>query len=180
MKEKELETDEKIRVANLYSDLGLEYVKFERERKREIEIRAGVSLALIGVLITLILNLLDFSYWKNASNIIEVVGYLTITVLLCIPLITILKSLHYLLKVILTKGYNGVNIPAITDKILEESLLKTQRNIFKSHQDYIKQNRSLNQEKALDFNNGVRWLKYTLISLVIVFVVFSIIKSVLS
>lgn len=175
--QEEQEQDES-QVAEIYSRLGMEYVKFERERKREIEVRAGISIALIGVLLTLTLEMLSLSFWEKPESVAELVGFITITLLSNLPIVTILISLYFFFKVIITKEYVGVDLPAITDRELEKTIVITHRNIFKSHQDFIDKNRVINQKKAERFNIGIKWMKLTIVCVIITYFIKEILTNI--
>lgn len=82
----------------------------EANRKRDIETRAGVLIALLGALIGFYATALDFSFFKKAHSPIEMLCFSIITLLYIFPAIMQLIAFKHLINVLKTYEYQSLGL----------------------------------------------------------------------
>ncbi|RFM38024.1 hypothetical protein D0N38_15780 [Bacillus inaquosorum] len=82
----------------------------EANRKRDIETRAGVLIALLGALIGFYATALDFSFFKKAHSPIEMLCFSIIALLYIFPAIMQLIAFRHLINVLKTYEYQSLGL----------------------------------------------------------------------
>ncbi|MGG2072842.1 hypothetical protein AB1J28_05795 [Lysinibacillus irui] len=151
----------------------------EASRKRDIETRAGILIALSGALIGFYTTSLDFKILKNASTSLEYLGAVTLCIIYLLPTVTLLIALSNYLKILDAKSYNRVGLGGFNDEMGQKNSDEVSMRLTKVYSSVIKNNHEVNENKAKQFKKGITFMYISLISVIIVYILKQIISLIL-
>ncbi|CAH1201381.1 hypothetical protein PAECIP111893_01594 [Paenibacillus plantiphilus] len=145
--------------------------EYEVDRKKTLETRAGIFLAFIGVLFTLISRSIDTSMFSSFQGN-HFVLYATIYGLfLLIPILLLLVSLYCFVHVIITKKYTRLELKDFNDtraKLTEEE--SAVRNM-KAYVKVVSTNTEKNDTKTKYFNTGVLCTAVAAVLIILLYII---------
>ncbi|OCS88860.1 hypothetical protein [Caryophanon latum] len=163
----------------IYYDEAKAVYEYERERKKELETRAGIFIAIIGVLISIMITTLNYDLWLQGVSILEKTFLIILQVLNASPLIFVLLAFHKFILVLKTEQYFSIMPNKFKDTDLENPIEVSQQKLFKSYQALYERNYLVIEEKAKNFNKGVFWISFSVFYYLSTSILFNIIKEVL-
>ncbi|MED5224163.1 hypothetical protein [Bacillus safensis] len=156
----------------LLSTITREY-DAEANRKRDIETRAGVFLALLGALIGFYATALDFSFFKKANSPIEMLCFVIIAMLYIFPAIMQLIAFKHLINVLKTYQYESLGLGGFNPGNIEMSAKlrkdELQFLLSSSYHAVVEKNSIANDTKAKLFRNGTEKIYISIIGIVFVY-----------
>lgn len=169
--------EDELQNTQLMLDVAKNEYSSERERKRDLETRAGILIALVGVLIGIVLTTLDFSLVLKYKNIYAVIGMFLLWFFILIAIILLLISLFQFIKVLKVQQYGAIDLSFIDDQYRNEEALGFQFEIADSYKEIIIHNRALNEEKVIKYNWGINFFKYAMVIYLPLIIIVSIVKA---
>lgn len=148
-------------------------------KKRDIEARTGILIALLGAMVGFYATAVDFSIFKKASSSLEYFGAVLTTLIYIVPFITFILSMRNFIKVFQIKTYKAIGIEEIFSEDAEESKDETVLMLIEAYKSALISNEKADNEKAIQFKNGISFLYYFFIFLIIAFVLKQIISVIL-
>lgn len=165
------------------SDIILEMIQseynIEASRKRDIEARTGVLIALLGALIGFYATAIDFSIFKKANSPIEYFCFVIITLIYITPFVTFILSMKKFIEALQTKTYKRIGLPNSFDDFAEVPRDKLSIAIAESYKAVVIDNEKANDEKASQFNRGISLMYFSLIGIIVAFSVKQIIALII-
>ncbi|MEC1661060.1 hypothetical protein [Bacillus mojavensis] len=149
----------------------------EANRKRDIETRAGVLIALLGALIGFYATALDFSFFKKAHSPIEMLCFSIIALLYIFPAIMQLIAFRHLINVLKTYEYQSLGLGGFNE---EDGSLNTNAKLPKDELQYaladsyyniVKKNSNANDTKANLYKKGIEKIYISIIGIVLVYMI---------
>ncbi|WP_016938730.1 hypothetical protein [Bacillus siamensis] len=153
----------------------------EANRKRDIETRAGVLIALLGALIGFYATALDFSFFKKAHSPIEMLCFSIIALLYIFPAIMQLIAFKHLINVLKTFEYETIGLNGFSN---ENGSLQVNAKFPKDKLEYafvdsyyniVKLNSKANDTKANLYKKGIEKIFISIIGIVLVYMIKQII-----
>lgn len=154
----------------LLSTIQKEYDN-EASRKRDIETRTGILIALLGALIGFYTSTIDFSIVKKASSPIEYLCVVFIGMIYIFPLITFFLSMKELINVLKTKTYQRIGIGGINETMAKKCKEEVSVRLAKSYKAVVEDNGKSNEKKALQFQKGILLIYISLIGIIVAYIV---------
>ncbi|WMM35799.1 hypothetical protein [Bacillus sp. F56] len=156
-------------VETLLSTVTREY-DTEANRKRDIETRAGVLIALLGALIGFYTSALDFSFFKKANSSIEILCFVIVSVLYIFPAIMQLIAFKHLINVLKTYEYDTLGLGGFDkEHVAQKPKENLQFNLTKQYKKIIVVNRKANDTKVELFKKGIKEIYISIIGIVVVY-----------
>lgn len=158
----------------LLSTITREY-DAEANRKRDIETRAGVLIALLGALIGFYATALDFSFFKKAHSPIEMLCFAIIALLYIFPAIMQLIAFKHLINVLKTYEYQTLGIEGFSAEngLLNENAQRPkdelQYYLVDSYHGVVEKNSKANETKAKLYKKGIDKIYISIIGIVLVY-----------
>ncbi|NQD50091.1 hypothetical protein HP440_06240 [Bacillus altitudinis] len=156
----------------LLSTITREY-DAEANRKRDIETRAGVLIALLGALIGFYATALDFSFFKKANSPVEMLCFVIIALLFIFPAIMQLIAFKHLINVLKTYQYEALGIDGFNSENLENNAKRRkdelQFALTSTYHAVVKKNSIANDTKAKLFKKGTEKIYISIIGIVLVY-----------
>lgn len=149
----------------------------EANRKRDIETRAGVLIALLGALIGFYATALDFSFFKKAHSPIEMLCFAIIALLYIFPAIMQLIAFKHLINVLKTYEYQSLGLSGFNE---EDGSLNNNARLPKDELQYaltdsyyniVKKNSNANDTKAKLYKKGIEKIYISIIGIVLVYMI---------
>ncbi|AMA53280.1 hypothetical protein [Bacillus inaquosorum] len=149
----------------------------EANRKRDIETRAGVLIALLGALIGFYATALDFSFFKKAHSPIEMLCFSIIALLYIFPAIMQLIAFRHLINVLKTYEYQSLGLGGFNEvdgslntnaKLPKDEL---QYALADSYYNIVKKNSNANDTKANLYKKGIEKIYISIIGIVLVYMI---------
>ncbi|TDO13040.1 hypothetical protein DFO69_1463 [Bacillus subtilis] len=153
----------------------------EANRKRDIETRAGVLIALLGALIGFYAAAIDFSFFKKAHSPIEMLCFSIIALIYIFPAIMQLIAFKHLINVLKTYEYQTLGLTGFNE---EDGSLSTnakhptdklQYALVDSYRIIVKKNSNANDTKAALYKKGIEKIYISIIGIVLVYMIKQII-----
>lgn len=172
-------SQEKNESIDILYDLARNEYDNETNRKRDLETRAGILIALVGALIGLFFTVIDISIISNGKTVVETVFYAILALSYLIPLSIGFLSLKSFIDVIITRDYTRIDVNGISEQTaaLEKQVLSF--NLANSYKNAVINNEKLNNEKANYFKNGINKLFISFISFFLIYIVHIVLKQVI-
>ncbi|KJF47100.1 MULTISPECIES: hypothetical protein [Bacillus] len=156
----------------LLSTITREY-DAEANRKRDIETRAGVLIALLGALIGFYATALDFSFFKKANSPVEMLCFVIIALLFIFPAIMQLIAFKHLINVLKTYQYESLGLGGFNPLNLEKSAKRgkdeLQFLLTSAYHAVVEKNSIANDTKAKLFKKGTEKIYISIIGIVLVY-----------
>ncbi|MFP3419754.1 hypothetical protein R0K30_09570 [Bacillus sp. SIMBA_154] len=156
----------------LLSTITREY-DAEANRKRDIETRAGVLIALLGALIGFYATALDFSFFKKANSPVEMLCFVIIALLFIFPAIMQLIAFKHLINVLKTYQYESLGLDGFNSLNLEKSAKRgkdeLQLLLTSAYHAVVEKNSMANDTKAKLFKKGTEKIYISIIGIVLVY-----------
>ncbi|CAF1720301.1 MULTISPECIES: hypothetical protein [Bacillus] len=149
----------------------------EANRKRDIETRAGVLIALLGALIGFYATALDFSFFKKAHSPIEMLCFAIIALLYIFPAIMQLIAFKHLINVLKTYEYQSLGLSGFNE---DDGSLNNNARLPKDELQYaltdsyyniVKKNSNANDTKAKLYKKGIEKIYISIIGIVLVYMI---------
>lgn len=149
----------------------------EANRKRDIETRAGVLIALLGALIGFYATALDFSFFKKAHSPIEMLCFAIIALLYIFPAIMQLIAFKHLINVLKTHEYQSLGLSGFNE---DDGSLNNNARLPKDELQYaltdsyyniVKKNSNANDTKAMLYKKGIEKIYISIIGIVLVYMI---------
>ncbi|MFP3324824.1 hypothetical protein R0K05_17265, partial [Planococcus sp. SIMBA_160] len=145
----------------------------EANRKRDIETRAGVLIALLGALIGFYATALDFSFFKKANSPVEMLCFVIIALLFIFPAIMQLIAFKHLINVLKTYQYESLGLDGFNSLNLEKSAKRgkdeLQLLLTSAYHAVVEKNSMANDTKAKLFKKGTEKIYISIIGIVLVY-----------
>ncbi|MBE0185609.1 MULTISPECIES: hypothetical protein [Bacillus] len=155
----------------LLSTITREY-DAEANRKRDIETRAGVLIALLGALIGFYASAIDFSILKKTSySPIEMLCFSVLSILYFFPAIMQLIAFRHLINVLKTYEYTSIGLNGFTQENAERPKDELQYHLATSYHAVVVQNSKANDIKADLYKKGFEKIYISIIGIVLVYFV---------
>ena len=138
----------------------------EASRKRDLETRTGILIALLGALVGLYTSTIDFTIFKKAETSIEYLGFSIIAIIYIFPLISFLISIKLFIDVLKTREYQRMGLDGINDKNAKQLIDVVSQKIVMGYKTVVINNDKSNNAKTKDFNKGIKYLYISLIGIV--------------
>ncbi|ATP40129.1 hypothetical protein CSE16_08730 [Solibacillus sp. R5-41] len=151
----------------------------ETSRKRDLENRAGVLIALSGALIGFYANTLDYSFAKEASTPFEYIAVVFLVLVYLLPLITLLTALWNFLKILDAKSYDRLRLDGFKIEVGKKASDSVSMDLAINYKDVVLGNHNVNEEKAKQLNKGIKLMYFSLIIVVFVYFLQNILKQVI-
>lgn len=164
----------------LLSTITREY-EAEANRKRDIETRAGVLIALLGALIGFYATALDFSFFKKAQSPIEMLCFAIIALLYIFPAIMQLIAFKHLINVLKTYEYQTLGLGGFSSEngMLDYNAKRPkdelQYDLVDSYHGVVEKNSNANETKARLYKKGIEKIYISIIGIVLVYFIKQII-----
>ncbi|MED4057575.1 hypothetical protein [Niallia taxi] len=158
-------------------DLARNEYDNETNRKRDLETRAGILIALVGALIGLFFTVIDISIVSKGKTVVETVIYSILALSYLIPLSTGFLSLKSFINTIITREYTRMDVNGVTDQIAALEKQDLSFRLATSYKNAVINNEKLNDEKASYFNDGIDKLFNTFIAFLLIYIVHIILKQ---
>ncbi|MEY2239360.1 hypothetical protein [Bacillus altitudinis] len=156
----------------LLSTITREY-DAEANRKRDIETRAGVLIALLGALIGFYATALDFSFFKKANSPVEMLCFVIIALLYIFPAIMQLIAFKHLINVLKTYQYESLGLSGFNSENLEYNAKRgkdeLQFALTSTYHTVVEKNSIANDTKAKLFKKGTEKIYISIIGIVLVY-----------
>lgn len=156
----------------LLSTITREY-DAEANRKRDIETRAGVLIALLGALIGFYATALDFSFFKKANSPVEMLCFVIIALLYIFPAIMQLIAFKHLINVLKTYQYESLGLSGFNSENLEYNAKRRkdelQFALTSTYHTVVEKNSIANDTKAKLFKKGTEKIYISIIGIVLVY-----------
>lgn len=176
-------TSDESTLTNNASDIILQMIQseynIEASRKRDIETRAGVLIALLGALIGFYATAIDFSIFKKANSQVEYFCFVMVTFIYITPFATFILSMKRFIEVLQTKTYKRIGLPNSFISSSEMPRDELSIRLAESYRAVVKDNGLANDEKAAQFKSGVSLMYVSLIGIIIAFSIKQIISLII-
>ncbi|KYC90303.1 hypothetical protein P9G70_13025 [Bacillus velezensis] len=141
----------------------------EANRKRDIETRAGVLIALLGALIGFYATALDFSFFKKAHTPIEMLFFAIISLLYIFPAVMQLIAFKHLINVLKTYSYSSIGLGGFNIQNAGRPKDALQLSLSQSYKAVVELNSKANDIKANLYKKGIDKIFISIIGIVIVY-----------
>lgn len=159
--------DEEFHAAEtLLSIIQKEY-EYEANRKRDLETRTGILLALLGALTGFYVKEVELTFIKTATTSIELTFLIIISIFCVVPIVTMLFAFYRLINVYNTKEYERIGLGGFSEKQAKKSRQVISYKLAISYKAVVETNDKVNTEKANQFQKGIKMI-YWSITLMIV------------
>ncbi|MCC2339468.1 hypothetical protein OCF13_11915 [Bacillus tropicus] len=162
----------------LLSMIQKEY-DIEASRKRDIEARTGILIALLGALIGFYTSAIDFSIFKKAHSTIEYLCFTFIGIIYIFPLITFFLSMKDFINVLQTKKYQRIGLGGITKNVAQKPKDVISMQLAESYKTVVEDNGKSNEEKAIQFKKGISLMYISLIGIIIAYIIKQIVSLII-
>lgn len=159
----------------LLSMIQKEY-DIEASRKRDLETRTGILIALLGALIGFYTSAIDFSILKKANTSIEYLCLVFITIIYIFPLFTFFFSMKKFIEVLQTKTYQRVGLGGISEDTARRPKDKIALKLAESYKAVVEENGTSNEEKAQQFKKGISLMYISLIGVIVAYIIKQIVS----
>ncbi|OJD94353.1 hypothetical protein A9485_05720 [Bacillus cereus] len=154
----------------LLSMIQREY-DIEASRKRDIETRTGILIALLGALIGFYTSAIDFSLFKKAHTPIEYLCFTFIIIIYIFPLVTFFFSMKEFINVLQTKKYQRIGLGGITENVAKKPKDLISMKLAESYKTVVEDNGKSNEEKAMQFKKGISLMYISLIGVILAYII---------
>lgn len=171
-----IEDEKSFTSAKLLLDLAYKEYMYESERKKNLETKSGICIALSGTMLTILLVRLggiefpawndEYQFWKFLVEFVKVALYIGTFVML-------LKAIINFIDVLLLAVYKRLNIGECMD-YTSNSEEEFSQFVVGYLNDYICYNNEKNLEKSIKFSKGLYCIRKA-IYLMLLFVIFKVI-----
>jgi hypothetical protein len=158
----------------LLSVIQNEYTN-EADRKRDLETRSGIFIALLGALIGFYAGQINFSYFKNYESSIELLFFIFVCIMSLFPVVMLLFALKDLIDVLKIKEYQRIGLGGFSETSAMKEKSEIEFKLAIAYKSVVETNGKSNDEKAKQFKNGVNKIFIAVIGII----VFYILKEIL-
>lgn len=162
------------------SDLLLSVIQSEYDievgRKRDLETRAGILIALLGAIVVFYLTEIDFSFFKTTNSKIEVLCFILISLIYLFPVVMLLLSFNKFINVLKTKSYQRLGLGGFDDETAKRNQNELSFDLMESYAVVVKSNAISNDEKADDFKEGIDKLTIAIIGITVTYILKELLK----
>lgn len=163
--------------APILFEVAIKEYEIEATRKRDIETRIGVLMAIVGVLIGFYASAVKFDKIDLKGNFMENIGALFLIILFLLPLILFIVTFKKMMNLLSVTEYQRIGLGGINKEIAKKNIDDTAIKLAASYKTVIDNNSKINHEKALKYNESIKWLYASIISVGIVFIVNQMIEK---
>lgn len=162
--------------AELLLSIIQEEYKYEDDRNKGFQNRAGIFISLTGVILSLLFTKIDTSKLTNinVSKLSDAILPFIYIVLLFIIFIGLISSLIYFVSILATKQYSRLSLKGFDDQGLALSRETIAANIMKSYASIVKENGFINDKKAKHIKRGYITLTISIILIPILLLIDSL------
>ncbi len=150
--------------------------EIESSRKRDIETRTGILIALLGALIGFYANALDFSIFKEASTSLEYICVVLLGLLYLSPICTFLMALKQFLNILDAKAYQRIGLGGFNIQMAAKPSAEVATRLTDSYKSVLEDNDKVNEQKAKQFKKGITYMYISLIAVITAFLIKEIIS----
>lgn len=151
----------------------------EASRKRDIEARTGILIALLGVLIGFYSSIMDFKIFKTGDAPLEYIGLIFLGLIYIFPLVTLFLSMRHFIKVLNAKTYRRMGLGNNYKEMAQNSKEDTSIRLAESYKIVVEDNDKSNENKAIQFKKGINLLYLSLIAVIITYIIKQIISLII-
>lgn len=163
--------------AELLFNLAKGEYEYETNRKRDLETRSGILIALISAVMGLFISTIDITLIQKGKTIIETILFILLTVSYLYPLILILISLKKFINVLITRDYTRIDVDGINYETAKLSREELYLRLARSYKNAVNDNDSINNEKVNNFKNGITNTYLAVLSFVVIYLINLVLKS---
>jgi hypothetical protein len=158
----------------LLSVIQNEYTN-EADRKRDLETRSGIFIALLGALVGFYAGQIDFSYFKNPESSIELLFFILVSIFSLLPAVMMLFALKNLIDVLKVKEYQRIGLGGFSETSAKKPKDEIEFKLALSYKSVVETNGISNDEKAKQFKKGVNKIFIAVLGII----VFYLLKEIL-
>ncbi|WP_182104085.1 hypothetical protein [Niallia taxi] len=151
----------------------------EASRKRDLETRTGVLIALLGALIGFYATAIDFSMFKKANSSIEYLCFTLVILIYIFPFVTFFLSMKKFIDVLQTKSYKRVGIGGVSEESGVKPNDELSMKLAESYRAVVMDNEKANDVKALQFKKGIILMYFSLIGVIVAFIIKQIVTLII-
>jgi hypothetical protein len=147
----------------------------ESDRKRDLESRAGILIALLGTMVGFYIKDINLSFIKGHSTEVELLFYILIIALYLVPVTSLMAALFHLVNVIMTRDYQRIGLG------FDYNLGMAQKDEVAQHltwayKDAVEKNMEVNDQKVIHFKKGIKFAFLSIISIIVIYILVYSIK----
>ncbi|AOH54505.1 hypothetical protein ABE28_009080 [Peribacillus muralis] len=165
------------------SELLLSIIQSEYDievgRKRDLETRAGILIALLGAVVVFYLTEINFSSFKTANSKVEVLCFILISLIYLFPVVMLLLSFNKFINVLKTKSYQRIGLDGFDIETAKRNQNELSFDLMESYTAVVKSNAISNDEKVDDFKEGIDKLTIAIIGIVVTYLLKELLKLIL-
>lgn len=153
--------------------------EIEAARKRDIETRTGIFIALAGVLIGFYASSIDFGHLNIGKTTLENIGFIFLVLVYVAPICFFLITLKKLINLLNAKEYKRIGIEGINEEIASMPVDQISTKLAESYRTVVEDNGETNENKAKDYNSSIKWLYTSLIAVIVAYIISQICEKLL-
>ncbi len=150
-------------------EIAIKEYEIESTRKRDLESRVGVMIGIIGVLLGLYTSTLSLSKITFNSNIKENIGVVFIIFMCITPVILLLITLKKMVDLLSPKNYDRINIYGVNEENATKNFDEICFDIANQYKEVVINNQQVNYDKAESFNQAIKLLYFSIMSIIIMY-----------